>query len=328
MANPTDPDADLLTDYFGPLDPVWAPDTPVSDGRPVIVVPVTDLYGDKLFGRPSGVRLDQGSPAWLRLVLYSGQTGAPIQIVVGGYSVPPTVEVRFREATDLDPRIYIPDPADTPSVAEDGRSVLLPVPLEVKNNAGVYNAQVRVTDAGGIERNRSNFTLVTDPGFWLSGDSTHTPGSGGPPTVDAIRLALRDHPGMNRLLQSFEFDLADIGQSIVRGVQTYNTTYPLGGRVFTTITWPSVWKLQLIDGCLVYLMETMATYMRRGHLPYNAAGLEIDDLGKEKDYIKAAQIYRDRFTEWARYEKTRESIAAGWGSIGSGGAFYGNAASW
>lgn len=317
MTNPSDPDAGLLDDYFSPLSPSWVPDTPTDSGIPTTVVPVTKLYGDPLFGKTRGVRVDQGSPNWLRLGLYSPQTGAPIKIEIGSYSTSPTVDVRFREATGLDRTIYGPDDGDTPYLESDGLSVILPIPGEVRNIPGVFDAQVRVVDANAVERNRSNFVVMIDRGMWLT-DGSPVVDTKGPPTFDEVRTMLRDHPGANRLLQNYEFDAAEIGQSIVAAVQMYNQTAPIGCRDFTTITWPQQWRRPLIDGCLSYLFNIASTYFRRGHLPYSAGGLSIDDLKKDNEYDKAAMEYRQRFDTWAKLTKSRISVAAGWGSVGGG----------
>lgn len=314
MAGESDPG--LLEDYFGNLAPAWVPDTPTDDGIPVTVVPVPKLYGDALFGKYRGVRIDQGSPNWLQLALYSQRTGAPVRIEIGSYSTTPTVDVRYRESSGYDPRIYVPDDGDTPYLASDGLSVTIPVPIELRNNPGVFEAQVRIVDANAVERNRSGFSVMVDRGLWLA-DGTAPNSSKGPPTCDEIRTAMRDHPGANRLLQNYAWDGGEIGLSIVSAVQVYNQTYPVGGCTFTTITWPAAWRRQLLDGCIAYLMETVAEYMRRGHLPYSAGGLNIDDLGKEQDYTKSADAYRERFAKWCRLVKTRMSIDEGWSSIGS-----------
>lgn len=318
-----DPDNALLDDYFGPLSPEWVPDTPTDNGIPITTVPVPKLYGDSLFGKFRGARIDQGSPNWLRLVLYSPQTGAPVKIAIGSYSTDPTVDIRYREASGYNLNVYGPDTGDTPYLTPDGLSVVLPVPVELRDNPGVYDAQVRVVDANAVERNRSSFLLAVDRGLWLSAGTVPS-GVKGPPTFDEIRTSLRDHPGVNRLLQNFEFDLGEIGQSIVWAVQTYNQTSPIGSCNYTTVSWPSAWRRQLLDGCLSYLFNTASTYFRRGHLPYSAGGLQIDDLNKENEYDKAAMAYRTRFEEWCRLTKTRMSIDAGWGSVAGGMYNYGD----
>lgn len=321
MSNPTDPDATLLTDYFGPLEPVWVPDTSVTDGKRLTVVPVAKLYGDPLYGKTRGVRVDQGTNTWLQFVPYSPQTGAPLSISVGGYSTPPTVEVRYREASGSLPSIFVPDDGDVPALASDGRSVYLPLPVELKDLPGVYNAQMMVRDGSGQERLRGDFYVLVDRGMWDS--SGGTPTDSGPVTVQEVQTALRDHPGANRLLGNFEFDLAEIAQAIVSAVQTFNMTSPLGCPMLSTRNFPTHWRRNMLDGCMSYLWETASTYFRRGDLQYQAGGAAVADLAKNRDYSEAAMMYRERYSKWCREVKTRASIDAGWGALGSGSTWYG-----
>lgn len=312
-------DAALMEDAFGPLNPTWAP--AATPGVPVVDFQVTRLYGEQLTGKPLGVRVDQGSPAWLRLPLYSARTGGPVTIAVGGYSTPPAVQVRYREASGYDNRVYGPDAGDTPALEAAGTTALLPLPVELKNAPGVYGGQCLVRDGAGVEQYRSNFTVLVDRGLFTADGAV--PQDRGPPTFDEVRTALRDHPGANRLLGEYAWDPAEIGQALTGAVQTFNTTLPVGGRGFTTATFPAAWRRQMIDGALAYLFETAAEYMRRGHLPYSAGGMAVDDLAKEQDYQKAAALYRDRFEKWCRLTKTRLSVEAGWGGVGSGATWYG-----
>lgn len=314
MANPVSPDDSLLNDYFGSIEPSWTADETV-DGRRIVTVPVTKLYGDSLYGKQRGVRVDQGTNAWLRLVLYSQVTGGPLIITVGQYSSPPTVAVRYREATGQLPCTYDGEDA---TLASDGRSVVLPIPAELRDCPGVYRGQVRVVDATGEERVRDEFLLLVERGMWLT-DGTSPGNDRGPPTVLEIQTATRDHPSANRLLGNYAWDAAEIGTALVAAVQQYNSEFPPLPRGFATTTFPIAWRRPWIDGALAHLFEIAAEYHRRGHLPYDAAGLKVDDLAKEKDYAKAAQFYAERFVRFVRLKRSEQNIAAAWGSLGSGG---------
>jgi hypothetical protein len=328
MSTPVNDDDQLLEDYFGGLEPVWTGDSPVTTARRTVTVPVTKLYGDPLYGKPRGVRIDQGTSSWIRLVLIS-PTGGPAVINVGAYSSPPTIAVRYREATGLSNCIYEPDEADIPELASDGKSISFPVPDEVRDRAGVYRAQLRICTADGDEVARDEVTVLVDRGFWLS-DGAAPSSDRGPPTMAEVRTALRDHPGANRLLGDYEFDAAEIGQSIVSGVQTFMNGFPPLPLKVDTITWPSQWRRQLLDGTTAYLFETAASYLRRGNLPYTAGGLTIDDLKKEPEYLQAAMMYRQRFAEWIKSTRTAISLDAAWGSVSSGlvGSFPGSSYTW
>lgn len=300
--------------FFGPPSPVWTED-PVT-GRIYAVVQITKLYGDSLYGRQPGIRLDQGSPVWLKVPMYDQGTGAPLKVTAGQYSTPPTVACRYREASGLDQRIFEPTGADAVAAVDDtGRFLLLPVPANVVDLPGVYTAQASVRDGAGLERVRNQLTVVVDRGLFLSDGAP--PDDRGPPTVAEVRTALRDHPAANRLLGEYEFDAAEIGAGIVSAVQAFHTASPpIPWRIPTT-GWPSGARRQLLDGIMAYLFETAMNYHRRGHLPYSAGGLTVDDLAKEKDYMAAVQFYRDRFDKWAAMTRAKANMAAGWGSLAS-----------
>lgn len=316
MADPVNADDELLGEYFGPLEPSWTEDAPATTSRRVVTILVTKLYNDPLYGKLRGVRVDQGTSAWIRMVLTS-PTGGPVIINVGPYSSPPVIAVRYREATGQSPCTFEPESTDVPELAADGKSIAFAIPDEVRNLAGVYRAQVRLCDADGNEIMRDETTVLVERGFWLA-DGSAPSNDRGPPTVAEVRTALRDHPGANRLLGDYEFDPAEIGQAMVSAVQQFMTAFPPLPIKVNTVTWPSEWRRPWLDGILAYLFETAASYCRRGNLPYTAGGMTIDDLKKEPEYLQAAQIYRQRFAEWTKTTRTALSLRAAWGSISSG----------
>lgn len=309
MADPADPN--LETDYFGPPTPSFTEDA--ATGRVYLVVATTELYRTKMYGKLPGVRVDQGSPVWLKVPLYDQSTGAPLKVTTGQYSTAPTVACRYREASGLDNRVF--QPTEDAALDDTGRYGLLPIPTDVVDLAGVYTAQFSVRDGGGTERVRNTLTVVVDRGMFLADGSA--PDDRGPPTIAEVRNAVRDHPAANRLLGDYEFDAAEIGMALVSAVQAFHNEFPpIPWRIPTT-GWPGGARRQLTDGALGYLFEVAMNYHRRGHLPYSAGGLTVDDLAKEREYTAAAQLYRDRFTTWAKMVRSKANVQAGWGSLGS-----------
>lgn len=310
-------DDPILPEYWGAIEPVWTSDTPVdADTRRYINVPQTSLYGDPLYGKPRGVKFDQGLVGWVRASLFSAATGAPLVVDIGGYSTDPSIDVRIVEASGVDPRVYEPDaPAE---LAADGASIAFEVPPEVSNVSGVYRAQMRVVDGNGVERCRDEFWLYVDRGFWTTDGSVPT--DSGPPTFAEIRTSLRDHPAANRLLGDYEYDPAEIGWGVVSAVQRFNNELPPLPRnyLLTTTNIPGEWRRQILNGSLSYLMETAASYFRRGHLPYAAGNLAIDDLAKDKEYQQACRELREDFVRWIRLARTAISISGSHGSVSSG----------
>lgn len=314
MADPADETLEI--DFFGPPTPAWTEDT--VTGRVYANVEITKLYQDKLYGRLPGLRLDQGSPVWVRLPMYDQGTGAPLKVTTGQYSTAPTVACRYREASGYDRRVMEPSGDDaTPALDETGRYLLLPVPTEVVNNPGVYTMQASVRDGNGLERVRNQLTVLVDRGLFLADGGA--PDDRGPPTLAEVRVALRDHPAANRLLGEYEFDAAEVGSAIVHAVQAFANGFPPLPPQWNlpTTRWPAGARRPLTDGILTQLFETAAHYHRRGHLPYSAGGLTVDDLAKEKDYAQAVAFYRERFETWVKMVRSKVNIAAGWGSLAS-----------
>ena len=273
----------------------------------------TQLYGDPLYGKPRGVRVEQGTTSWVSLPLRDPATGGPLVVAVGGYSTAPVAVARYREAVGANPTVFEVTNAD---LAADGTAARFEVPTEVADVPGVYRAQVRLT-ADAAEIAREEVLVLVDRGLFLT-DGSAPSNDRGPPTFAEVRTALRDHPGANRLLGDFEFDPAEVGHALVAAVAAFNAEFPVLPRLWTTIDFPVAARRPWIDGALGYLFETAAHYHRRGHLPYAAAGLSVDDLAKEKDYFAAAQFYQQRFVRWCRITHARVSHAAAWGTLGSG----------
>jgi hypothetical protein len=320
--------SDTLGSAFGPMDPAWVPDGAAAASRRVVTAATTLLYNDALYGKPRGVRIDQGTNAWVRLPLFA-PSGGPVTVNVGPYASPPVVAVRYREATGQTACTFTPEEEDVPELAADGTYVDFAVPDAVRDRAGVFRAQVRIATADDEEVARDEVLVLVDRGFWLSDGGA--PGSDrGPPTLAEVRTALRDHPGANRLLGDYEFDAAEVGQALVSAVQQFMTAYPPLPLRLDTTSWPSQWRRPWLDGTLAYLFETAATYCRRGSLPYTAGGLTIDDLKKEPEYLQAAQIYRQRFAEWVKTTRSAINLQAAWGSVSSGlvGGFPGSNYAW
>lgn len=216
----------------------------------------------------------------------------------------------------------------------------------------VYCVDVDIIDAGtGYVRARSlPEELVRSPGVYLEEWGVFTPDKRmlfsnqcctfvrrglfglsndinkrnlGPPTIEEIRLALRDHSAAdNLLLDDVEFDAAEISQAVLRPLQYWNEIPPPIRPVQTTKTFPfrEIWML----GIQAYLLEIAAHHYRRNQLAYNAGGVSVDDKNKEQFYAGASERMRARFEEMARAKKIEINIALFSGSLGSqySGLFY------
>jgi hypothetical protein len=145
----------------------------------------------------------------------------------------------------------------------------------------------------------------------------------GPPSVQDIRLSLRDNSNAdNTLLDDVEFDSSEIAQAVLRPIQFWNEIPPPINPLLTTKTYPfkEIWLL----GIQAYLLETAAHNYRRNQLAYSAGGISVDDKNKEQAYSAASARLMQRFQDMTRAKKIEVNISLFSGSIGSpySGLFY------
>lgn len=293
----------------------------------VIDVQTVRLYDDPLYGKPMGVRVDQGSTPTLRVPLTSDQSGAPAVVALGNYSITPVVAARFRESTGGCSTVHEAVDCTLELTADQtaAHAVNIPLPVAMGDLPGVFRGQFSLRTADtNEERLRNEFWVLVERGFWTV-EGAAPSADRGPPTLAEVRLSVRDHPGANRLLGDYEFDPAEVGFALTSAVQTYNNEFPPLPHQYrlTTINFPGCWRRQLLTGTLAYLFETARAYHRRGHLPYSAGGMSFDDLAKEKDYAAAADQCRQEYVRWVKTQRAKISMDAAWGSLGSGYPTYG-----
>lgn len=192
-------------------------------------------------------------------------------------------------------------------LADAADTVLVVVPDAVDAAPGVYEVEARVLDANDAARAFGRCWLYVEPsgfGGYLQG----------PPPVDEVRTAVRDYPQANRLLGDYEFSASEIAAAVVRACRRFNASPPQSTLAATTAGWPRSGWANLLDGVLAELFETATAYFRRGHLPYSAGGIAVDDMAKEKDYLQAAAYYRQRFEQWTKLTKMQANLEDGWAS--------------
>jgi hypothetical protein len=233
-----------------------------------------------------------------------------------------TVELRIREITGncQQDKVYClnVEIIDAPS----GTVRASALPKEIVREPGIYIEEwgVFTPDKRMLFSNQC-CTFVRRGLFGLESNTNKR--NAGPPTLEEIRLALRDNsPTDNLLLDDIEFDSAEIAQAVVRPINFWNEIPPPIRPIQTTKTFPfrEMWML----GIQAYLLETAAHHYRRNHLPYNAGGVAIDDKNKEQAYAAKSMELMQRFQEMVRAKKVEINISLFSGSIGSAysGMFY------
>jgi len=135
----------------------------------------------------------------------------------------------------------------------------------------------------------------------------------GPLTIAEVRLWARDSvPEDNFLLDEVEFKDAEIVAAIRRAVDVWNTTTPILGRyTYTASNFP--FRSQWLDLTLSLLYGIAARSYLRNHLPYQAAGIQVDDKNKFEPYYKLSQDAKNEYVQWAKEVKLQLNAQQCWG---------------
>lgn len=136
----------------------------------------------------------------------------------------------------------------------------------------------------------------------------------GPPTLQEIRLSIRDSAPENLLLDNVEFDPAELALAIQRPVQLWNETPPPIEK-FTTNTFP--FKEHWLQGIQGYLFQTAAHSYRRNQFDYQAGGVQVDDKNKEQEYLRASQLLLEQYKTWLKHKKVEINALKAMGQVGS-----------
>lgn len=184
------------------------------------------------------------------------------------------------------------------------------VPSGVTDNAGIYVVDWALVGTSG-------YPLFTNRGFLsvnrsLFGEYSQ---AGGPPTLDEIRIQLRDTAVENSLLGAQEFSDAEIITSIMRPVQDWNETPPPVAR-FNTQTFP--YRYNWLTAIIANLLMISAHSYARNKLNSSAAGVSLNDKDKDNPYMQVAMTLRQEWKTFILTKKVEINAKLAFGSIGSG----------
>jgi hypothetical protein len=151
----------------------------------------------------------------------------------------------------------------------------------------------------------------------------------GTPSVQDLRMIVRDVSRDGNLwLKNFEYDLSDFAWSIIRCVQEFQESLPPINNFYSTKTFP--FRNNLMTGVAAYLMQIQATWYRRVHLPYQAAGISLDDKAKFAEYTNESQRLMSDWKKWMQLKKVQLNADGAYQSFGSayGEGAYGGYGGW
>lgn len=294
----------------------------LSGDRPDIIVPQFSVYYDEtLHQKVRAAHVRQGVPATIQLQLYKAE-GTPLSLTDLGFQSGSSssesassseegagayLEARIREYTGFERQNY------TGSVSvydADSGVVRVEVPSEVSNYPGIYVLEVGLFD----ENDRLTFVcpcyLFYEFSTW--GDTTQP---FGPPTLNDIRLSLRDSDIYeNLLIDTHDFDIAEICHAAGRSVMFWNESLPImSGLSYTTKTFPfrEIW----LKGIHFYLFQIAEEHYRRNKLKMSAGGTSLDDKNRDKEYKIAWQERYQEFQKMVQAQKVRLNMSRAWRTI-------------
>ena len=274
---------------------------------------ITDAYGEALKQRKRAVRVTQGANTSIQITMRD-DCGEPVDLTSYGFVASGSssssgqqtgiIKARFRESALVHPELY--DVTGTVTDAAKG-TVKCKIPqTQVMDVAGVWLANIGIFNASSQLIFANELFIYNEKSPWIL-DSKQ-----GPPSVDDIRLSLRDSdPQINELIENHDFDLAEISHAATRVVQFWNDQPPpVAAAMYSSVNFPfrEIW----LKGIHVFLFQVAEEHYRRNRFPYSAGGTQIDDKSKAPDYNRA---WNERFQEFRQMVMHRKV------QINAGGAF-------
>lgn len=275
---------------------------------------VTNLYEKPLVTKRRATAIAQGQVATVSLQLFNID-GNPVDVTTCGIDDDDaTATAKIREVISTSSSdIY----SISGTITDETTGIVsVEIPDGVYNTAGVYNLELGIlsADSGNLVFT-NKFYLWVDRG--LFGDSAFP--NAGPPTIDEIRLFVRDNaPEENLLLDELEFDLAEFCQAAELAVRYWNESQPPIDLTFNTCSFPV--HMRWLNAIAGNVMIMAAHRFRRNQLAYQSAGLSVDDQNKFQQYEMTGLRLQQEFKEWVKAKKVQINCEA---AISGAGSSYG-----
>jgi len=134
------------------------------------------------------------------------------------------------------------------------------------------------------------------------------------PTVEDIRVFMRDRLARNDLLERFEFTDEEIEKAMLFAVDSYNLKPPI--QIIATIgNFPYRPLLMLGTAATLLLGESMAQL--RNELDYSDGGIHVGVDNKWQKYLQFAQTLQQQFDQIASEIKMQINADAAFGGTAS-----------
>jgi hypothetical protein len=136
----------------------------------------------------------------------------------------------------------------------------------------------------------------------------------GPPTIQELRIALRDSGLENSLLNDVEFDDTEIVYALARPIRQWNETPPpVAFYAARDFPFHEHW----LKATMALLMRSAAYWYERNRLASTHGGVTVDDRNKMQTYMVMAQSLYKEWEEFIISKKVSINVAGCYGSVGS-----------
>ncbi len=324
-----------IVQYTQPAPSPAAPD-PLPDPEPVPGEPVADMTVLR-----AGIPLNDGCPILTRIKAFIGKEGVaqtieytfrdgignPIDFGCGTSEVSESssasasasadetvILVKFAEITgEGGPCGETYQAIGSITECETG-TIRVKIPKQVYEQPGLY--QVNFGYVVGLDVRLINESVLSVEPSLFNAVARRAVDGAGPPTIQQIRMQMWDSSGAdNPRLDDVEFSDDQIVQAILKPLQYFNETNPPINFRASTRQFP--WRGNWIDATIGYLHQFAAAYYRRNRLPITGGGKQLDEWGREQEYLRAAQMMLAEYKDWVLRKKTEINMAACVGTFGS-----------
>jgi hypothetical protein len=281
-----------------------APETTIADGCPVLtklrhITTRKGVAADVLWP----LRGPEGQTIDLSQVLCTEDS---ISSSIDQPCSPGRVVIRFMGCDERLPLTEI----DGYALDAAAGQITFSLPSTITDLAGIYRMEAGVL-------NSEDRVIYSEDGL-LSverGQFGNTLEMTGPPTLNEIRMAMRDSAGENNLLDACEFSADEVIFSVMRPIAEWNETIP-DVRRFNCHTFP--WRELWLKGIMSYLLQTAVFHYTRNKLNASHGGLTVADKDKDREYQGMAQMFREEWLRGMRAKKLEINIALTYGEMRSG----------
>lgn len=188
------------------------------------------------------------------------------------------------------------------------------LPAGLVERSGIYELSWALVDVDSTPVLISTALLSVERSMWPA-DVANMYQNLGPPTLQEIRMRLMDSAAAeNLLLDDLEFSSEQIALALTEPVRLWNETPP-PIETFTTRDFP--FRGAWISGVMAQLHLMAATNYRRNRLRHQAAGVAVDDLGKEPEYLAEGRRLWDEYRAWLSNKKVEINVRKFWGAAWS-----------